>query len=140
MSQEIQTVSKFAKFADSVGNIPTKHPKLFGVMACVPYMALALHGGAMADYKDSVQKVINELVSIASVVCSGAGVIVTIMAVYNWLSALKQQDSERAASNVTNILIGVVLIFIGPIIQAILKLAGINYVDGTTSAANNSSI
>lgn len=62
-----------------------------------------------------------------SYVCSilmGVGIIYGLIAVFNWVSAVKQEDAERQSKSIVNVFIAGLLIVIKPISVAIISAFG----------------
>lgn len=65
--------------------------------------------------------------TMTSYVCSilmGVGVIYGLIAVFNWVSAVKQEDAERQSKSIVNVFIAGLLIVIKPISVAIITAFG----------------
>ena len=65
--------------------------------------------------------------AMTSYVCSilmGVGVIYGLIAVFNWVSAVKQEDAERQSKSIVNVFIAGLLIVIKPISIVIIKAFG----------------
>ena len=72
---------------------------------------------------------IKELVTYVSLAVSGVGIVYAIIAIFNWVSALKQDEPERASKAIINVVIAVFLCLVGPITLAILKAFGVSDAD-----------
>ena len=57
-------------------------------------------------------------------ICMGAGIILGLVSVFNWISGFKEDNAERQNKATTNILIAGVLICIKPVASAILTALG----------------
>ena len=61
------------------------------------------------------------MISIATTVVLGVGVIMAIMAVFNWISAIHEEDSARQSKSIIRVVIALILILIKPITKAIIN-------------------
>lgn len=60
-------------------------------------------------------------------VCSilmGVGIIYALIAIFNWVSAIKQEDAERQSKSIVNVFIAGLLIAVKPISVAIINAMG----------------
>lgn len=90
------------------------------VAFCLVTMSLA--NPVMADI--DIDSGITEMVKYVSLIVSGVGFIYGIIAVFKWVSAIKQEDSERASQAIVNVFIAALLVAIGPITLAIMSAFG----------------
>lgn len=93
------------------------------VAACT--LSLALPRTAMAD-SVNINGGITKMVSYVSMVVSGVGIIYAIVAIFNWVSAIKQEEPERASKAIVNVFVAALLILIGPITSIIIKAFGVS--------------
>lgn len=91
------------------------------VAFCLVTMSLA--NPVMAADID-IDSGITEMVKYVSLIVSGVGFIYGIIAVFKWVSAIKQEDSERASQAIVNVFIAALLVAIGPITLAIMSAFG----------------
>ena len=54
----------------------------------------------------------------------GVGIIYALIAIFNWVSAVKQEDAERQSKSIVNIFIAGLLILIKPISIVIINALG----------------
>lgn len=110
----------FYKFA-------AKHPKLirtvtalgFGISMAVVETNATVYADAGASEK--ISEGVQEMISIATTVVLGVGVIMAIMAVFNWISAIHEEDSARQSKSIIRVVIALILILIKPITKAIIN-------------------
>lgn len=107
-----------SKLAEKISTAKTK----FVVATAVFNMSVVNYCYADGDFNPS--GAIQKMASYATAVISGVGVIYGIVAVFNWVSAIKQEDSERASKAIVNVFIAGLLICIWPITKAILTAFG----------------
>lgn len=60
----------------------------------------------------------------ATAIVSGVGVIYAVIAIFNWVSAMRQDDAERQSKALINIFIAGVLIAIGAVTGVIINALG----------------
>lgn len=68
---------------------------------------------------------ITKMVEYVSLIVCGVGIIYFVIAVFKWISAIKQDDPERASAQITNVFVAIVLIGIGGIAAALLSAFGV---------------
>lgn len=85
---------------------------------------LAVNNACYAAGAFNPNGAIKEMAGYATAIVSGVGIIYAIIAVFNWVSAIKQEDSERASKSIINVFIAGLLILIGPITAAIINALG----------------
>lgn len=111
-------INTFYKFA-------AKHPKLvrsvvglgLGISMAVNEQATVFAGNAT----ETVQNGITQMVSIVSTVVMGVGIIMAIMAIFNWVSAIHEEDSARQSKSIVRVVIAIILIIIKPVSAMIVK-------------------
>lgn len=81
---------------------------------------------ADAGITTKIVKVITEMVSIATTVVMGAGVLFLIIAIFNWVSAIKQDEPERASKGPQNVIIAALMCLVKPITVIILNALGLD--------------
>ena len=106
----------------SAQNYIATHPSLAKASATLGLMAMAIGNPAMADFNPS--NAITKMVGYVTAIISGVGIIYAIVAVFNWVSAIKQEDSERQSKAIVNVFIAGLLIAIGPIAAVIINALG----------------
>lgn len=77
----------------------------------------------------NVTKGIKSMVSYVTMAVSGVGIIYAIIAIFAWISAIKQEEPERASKAIVNVVIAVFLVLVGPITAAILSAFGVSDAD-----------
>ena len=86
---------------------------------------------ASAAKNGKFQNAISKMVDISSTIIAGVGIVWLVMAVFNWVSAIRQEDSERASKSIMNIFIAVAMILVkviaSVIANAVLDNANTNY-------------
>lgn len=107
-----------------------KHPKLvrrvvafgFGIsMAANEATSVVL---AADDATSKISNGIKAMISIATTVVLGVGVIMAIMAIFNWVSAMHEEDSARQSKSIVRVIIALILILIKPIAHIIINAIG----------------
>jgi uncharacterized membrane protein YidH (DUF202 family) len=86
--------------------------------------SLGITGSALAADGFDPTNAITKMVGYVSAIISGVGVIYGVVAIFNWVSAVKQEDSERASKSIINVFIAGLLICIGPIAAVIITALG----------------
>lgn len=113
----------FYKFA-------AKHPKLIRTVTALGFgisMAVVETNATVYADSDATSKIsdgIGAMISIATTVVLGVGVIMAIMAVFNWISAIHEEDSARQSKSIIRVVIALILILIKPIAHVIIKAIG----------------
>lgn len=77
---------------------------------------------AFADF--SATSAVETMTGYIADICMGAGIILGLVSVFNWISGFKEDNAERQNKATTNILIAGVLICIKPVSSAILTALG----------------
>ena len=74
----------------------------------------------------NVTKGIKQMVSYVTMAVSGVGILYAIIAIFSWVSAIKQDEPERASKAIVNVVIAIFLALVGPITAAILGAFGVS--------------
>lgn len=116
---KLKTFFKTVKkdFENKWNNVMYKNPEVAkGICLIGMTPMLFVPNMAMASFKDAVTKMID----IVSSLFMGVGIVYALIAVFNWVSAIKQEDAERQSKAITNIFVAGLLILIKPITSAII--------------------
>ncbi len=72
----------------------------------------------------NIDGAIKVMVGYVTSVIAGVGIIYALVAIFNWVSAIKQEDAERQSKSITNVFVAGLLIMIKPISAAIIDALG----------------
>ena len=119
-------IKKFKTQATKTVNTMMTNPTVAKSAIVAGMLPMLLNQSAFATSATTsgMDSAIKNMVGIASTVVMGVGIVYAIIAVFNWVSAIKQEDSERASKSIVNIFVSVALILIKPITSEVLKNIG----------------
>lgn len=100
--------------------LTNKHYQKLAMSMLVFSMSLANPAYAAIDVAGGI----TAMVKYVSMIVSGVGIIYAVIAIFKWVSAIKQDDSERASQQIINVFIAMLLIAIGPITAVLLRAFG----------------
>ena len=78
----------------------------------------------------NVKSGIKSMVTYVTAAVSGVGILYAIIAIFAWVSAIKQEEPERASKAIVNVVIAIFLALVGPITAVILKAFGVSDAGG----------
>lgn len=115
---------------NEIYEITAKHPKTFKKIVTLGVSASLFVNQTMpvatADATSKISNAIKQMVSIVSTVIMGIGIIMAIIAIFNWVSAMHEEDSARQSKSITRVIIAAILIIIKPITVMIVKAVDAN--------------
>lgn len=119
-------IKKFKTQATKTVNTMMTNPTVAKSAIVAGMLPMLLNQSAFATSQATNQMTgaITNMVDVASTVVMGVGIVYAIIAVFNWVSAIRQEDSERASKSIVNIFVAVALILIKPITSAVLSGIG----------------
>lgn len=91
---------------------------------------------ALASSNVNLKGGVKTMVGYVTTIVLGVGLIYALIAVLNWIAAIKQEDPERQTKSIINVFIAGALCLVKPIAKAILKamnVSGANEVFGGNS-------
>lgn len=118
---------------NEIYEITSKHPKAFKRIVTLGVSTSLFVNEtmpvAMADATSKISNAIKQMVSIVSTVIMGIGIIMAIIAIFNWASAMHEEDSVRQSKSITRVIIAAILIIIKPITVMIVRAVDANQAD-----------
>lgn len=120
--RKMNFIKKFKTQATKTVNTMMTNPTVAKSAIVAGMLPMLLNQSAFAT--SQMIGAITNMVGVASTVVMGVGIVYAIIAVFNWVSAIKQEDSERASKSIVNIFVAVALILIKPITSAVLSGIG----------------
>lgn len=118
---------------NEIYEITSKHPKAFKRIVTLGVSTSLFVNEtmpvAMADATSKISNAIKQMVSIVSTVIMGIGIIMAIIAIFNWVSAMHEEDSARQSKSITRVIIAAILIIIKPITVMIVRAVDANQAD-----------
>lgn len=108
-----------------INNPACQRAAIAGALASMQLSQLATNA-VFAASGPNIQGGIKQMVTYVSGAVSGVGIIYAIIAIFSWVSALKQDEPERASKAIVNVVIAVFLCLVGPITALILKGFGVS--------------
>ena len=78
----------------------------------------------MDTYANNLNNAIKTMVNLASTVVMGVGSIYAVIAIFNWVSAIRQEDAERQSKAIVNVFVAALLIAIKPITKLLISQLG----------------
>lgn len=132
----------FNKCKNALLEFKAKRPEMLATVTSIGV------GGAMAfndlfmkvaavDANSQIQSGIIKMVSIVSTVVMGVGIILTLVAIFNWIGAVNEEDSARQSKAIVRVVIGGILIIIKPVTYMIVKAVSADTADTYISDWNN---
>ncbi len=113
-----------SKVKNNISTFALNHPDLAKSVAAIGVTTAMISNQVMADFDPTTA-----ITKMAGYVCSilmGVGIIYALIAIFNWVSAIKQEDAERQSKSIVNIFIAGLLIAIKPISVVIINALGGN--------------
>ena len=129
------------KCASTVNEFMARHPKqvnaIVGTGMALSIACNQLMMTSFADATSSIESGIKQMVSIVSTVIMGVGIIMAIMAIFNWVSAIHEEDSARQSKSIVRVVIAAILILIKPVSYMIINAVSSNTASTYTSDWGN---
>ena len=107
----------------NVTNFIQTNPNLAKPIAIAGMTVTMLSNSVLADGFNS-NGAIKTMVGYVTSILMGVGIIYALIAIFNWVSAIKQEDAERQSKSIVNVFIAGLLIAIKPISVAIISAMG----------------
>ena len=107
-----------------INNPTCQRVAIAGALAAMQLSQYA--NNAVLAAKPNVTNGIKSMVTYVTGAVSGVGILYAIIAIFAWVSAIKQDEPERASKAIVNVVIAVFLALVGPITAAILKGFGVS--------------
>ncbi len=113
----------------------TEHPQAVKPMASLMIATMSITQTVLADFDPS--NATNVLFNYATAIVSGVGIVYAVIAIFNWVSAMKQEDAERQSKALVNIFIAGILIAIGVVTRVIISALGGSVPGGNDNGLNS---
>lgn len=120
--KKMKVKSLFSKAKSNVVTFANNMPGMVKPVVATGMAAMMGTSNVLADFSPNTA-----VTTMAGYVCSilmGVGIIYALIAIFNWVSAVKQEDAERQSKSIVNVFIAGLLILIKPISIAIINALG----------------
>lgn len=120
-----------AKVRANVISFTQYTPHLTKTALTAGFAVALMTNAAFADFSPGTA--VNTMTGYITQIVSGVGTIYAFISVFNWLSAVKQEDPDRASKSIVNVFIAGALIAIGVISNAVVSALSGGSGGGTSS-------